>query len=328
MTSRLAGRVLVVALGLVLSAVAVPASGRSASSLPMKAQAGVSISGTVAYPAGFTYNAGDPPWVSADPVDGSGSGAGSTPSADGAFVLDGLEAGTAYYVSLAGTQKLVWGYYSADGTLVTGYAGAAPVTAPASGITLRPQRATTLKGTVLFPEGYRRRATEAASILVMTDRNQLLPGVVRARGRFTVPGMAPGARCIVRFTASGDHLENGYFTGGRHLSSDFDRAKPVTAPAARLVLRPRKLMTRRPVPTVTGGRQVGMRLRATPGTWGKHVTLTYRWLRDYQPIAGATKPTYTITPADAGRILNVAVTGRKKGYAPHTEWSSDLTVAP
>ena len=57
------------------------------------------------------------------------------------------------------------------------------------------------------------------------------------------------------------------------------------------------------------------------------MTLTYQWLRDWQPISGATKATYTIRSADAGTRLGVRVTGRKKGYAPHSEWSLDVTVA-
>ena len=73
-----------------------------------------------------------------------------------------------------------------------------------------------------------------------------------------------------------------------------------------------------PVPTVSGTAQVGRTLTAEPGTWDDGVTFAYQWLRNGQPITGATGSTYSLLPGDARAIVRVAVTGTKAGYAPVT----------
>ena len=42
--------------------------------------------------------------------------------------------------------------------------------------------------------------------------------------------------------------------------------------------------------------------------------LSYRWYRNGKPIAGATKKSYKVKKADAGKRLRVKVTARKTGY--------------
>jgi hypothetical protein len=68
-------------------------------------------------------------------------------------------------------------------------------------------------------------------------------------------------------------------------------------------------------PTITGVPAVGQTLTLDEGAWtGAPSTFTYVWLRCDQsstctPIAGATKRSYTVTAADSGYALRVAVTG-------------------
>ncbi|MEV7694855.1 S8 family serine peptidase [Microbacterium sp. NPDC089189] len=63
------------------------------------------------------------------------------------------------------------------------------------------------------------------------------------------------------------------------------------------------------LPTITGSPRVGATLTATPGEWDPaEVDATYQWLRDGQPIEGATEQTYRVTRDDRGTVLSVRVT--------------------
>jgi hypothetical protein len=80
------------------------------------------------------------------------------------------------------------------------------------------------------------------------------------------------------------------------------------------------------VPTINGTVKVGSVLTANPGTFGPApVTLTYQWMRSGVVILGATQPTYTLTGAEAGKVVSVTVTGTKAGYA--TSSASATTAA-
>ncbi|WP_068401631.1 5'-nucleotidase C-terminal domain-containing protein [Kribbia dieselivorans] len=82
-----------------------------------------------------------------------------------------------------------------------------------------------------------------------------------------------------------------------------------------------------PVPGISGTARVGSKLTARPGAWDAGVTKSYQWLRNGAAIAGATKSTYTLTAADAGAKVSVAVTGTKAGYTTVTKTSTTRTVA-
>ncbi|MFN8109370.1 MAG: hypothetical protein U0Y82_05935 [Thermoleophilia bacterium] len=61
-------------------------------------------------------------------------------------------------------------------------------------------------------------------------------------------------------------------------------------------------------PRITGS---GRTLRAAPGTWvdGPNPSApAYQWLRDGQPIAGATTATHRVTARERGTTLSVRVT--------------------
>lgn len=73
-------------------------------------------------------------------------------------------------------------------------------------------------------------------------------------------------------------------------------------------------------PTITGTAQVGEELTATRGGWvqGAKVTISWQWLADGTPIAGATKKRFVPTAAEKGKRLTVAVTARRDGFTPAT----------
>jgi hypothetical protein len=79
-------------------------------------------------------------------------------------------------------------------------------------------------------------------------------------------------------------------------------------------------------PSVSGGHGVGDTVTANPGTWPGTANYTYQWLRNGQPITGATGNAYLLGPSDATRSVSVRVTATISGYAPGTATSSAITV--
>ena len=69
-----------------------------------------------------------------------------------------------------------------------------------------------------------------------------------------------------------------------------------------------------PTPTVGGTPQVGQTLTATAGPWDAGVTLSFQWLANGAPVAGATGSTYRAVARDLGKRITVRVTGAKSGF--------------
>ena len=72
--------------------------------------------------------------------------------------------------------------------------------------------------------------------------------------------------------------------------------------------------TKKPTVTVTGSTRVAKTLTGVTGSWDTSVKLTYQWLRDGQPIAGAIAKTYKLTTNDLNRAISFRVTSTKAGY--------------
>jgi 5'-nucleotidase len=69
------------------------------------------------------------------------------------------------------------------------------------------------------------------------------------------------------------------------------------------------------VPKIVGKNKVGATLTARTGTWDpRPVRLSYRWLNNGKPIAGAAGKSYRLKKSDTGDHISVRVTGRKSGY--------------
>ena len=83
-------------------------------------------------------------------------------------------------------------------------------------------------------------------------------------------------------------------------------------------------------PSITGRPAVGATLTADPGTWvPATASLTYRWLRDGQPVACIGGPMYEPGPADVGAVISVRVTGTAFGYAgTSAESATTVPVQP
>lgn len=81
-----------------------------------------------------------------------------------------------------------------------------------------------------------------------------------------------------------------------------------------------------PIPTITGNAIIGHQLTAHPGTWEPTPTLSFQWLRDDEPISGATDATYIVTPADAETELTVEVTGSRPRYITEPATSNGRQV--
>ena len=89
-----------------------------------------------------------------------------------------------------------------------------------------------------------------------------------------------------------------------------------------------KALTKTPTPAISGTGKVGKTLKAKAGTWKpSKVKLSYQWLRDGEPIAKATKSSYKLAKADAGRKITVRVTGSKSGYVSVAKTSKAKSVA-
>jgi len=88
-------------------------------------------------------------------------------------------------------------------------------------------------------------------------------------------------------------------------------------------------------PSISGTPQEGKTLTAAPGAWRNTPTrYAYRWLRcdaaggSCADIAGATGPTYTLTAADVGLTIGVAVTAANAGGSATAVSAPTPVVAP
>ena len=80
-------------------------------------------------------------------------------------------------------------------------------------------------------------------------------------------------------------------------------------------------------PTISGNWATGGKLTAATNSWlPSATTFGFEWLRNAQPIAGATAEDYTLTPADFGSAISVRVTGSAAGFDSASATSSATTV--
>src|SRR5690606_2412783 len=98
---------------------------------------------------------------------------------------------------------------------------------------------------------------------------------------------------------------------GARLSAQITTSAPGYAPAISVTAETTPVLREPPpgpapvptaYPSVTGSAKVGGKLSVSRGSWSvSSVGLAYQWLRDGQPVVGATKASYTLKAADWGR---------------------------
>ncbi|GAA3910075.1 cell wall-binding repeat-containing protein [Microbacterium invictum] len=74
-------------------------------------------------------------------------------------------------------------------------------------------------------------------------------------------------------------------------------------------------------PTISGTAKVGNALTARVGTWTSGTTHRFQWYANGAAISGATGQSFTLTAAQKGKKVTVAVTGSKSGYTTVTRRS-------
>ena len=80
-------------------------------------------------------------------------------------------------------------------------------------------------------------------------------------------------------------------------------------------------------PTITGNPRVGKTLTAHHGVISPSSTkVTYRWKADGTAISNATRSTFKLGSAQAGRRITVSITGTAKGAPTKTETSSPTKI--
>ncbi|SKB07266.1 cohesin domain-containing protein [Aeromicrobium choanae] len=80
-------------------------------------------------------------------------------------------------------------------------------------------------------------------------------------------------------------------------------------------------------PKVSGSPQVGKVLAVSPGTWSvKGVSTRVQWLRNGKAIAGATRSTYRLAPADFRAAISARVTASKADHADGTAVAKAISV--
>ena len=80
-------------------------------------------------------------------------------------------------------------------------------------------------------------------------------------------------------------------------------------------------------PRVKGRAVAGHTLGAVRPTWTvKPSAVRYQWLRNGKAVKGATKASYKVKGADAGKKLKVVVTGTSAGHPSATATSRAIKV--
>ena len=139
-------------------------------------------------------------------------------------------------------------------------------------------------------------------------------------------GTAVTGATAARFTPTADQLGRGIQVKVK-LSAPGYRMLRVKSAATALVA-PGRFVSTTP-PSISGVAQVDKPLTATAGAWTPPGAISYQWLANGTPIAGATRTTYTPTPTDLRKNLAIRVTVRQRGYADAVATSdASLGVAP
>lgn len=179
-------------------------------------------------------------------------------------------------------------------------------------------------------------ATSAATVRVVKPATPKISGTVMVGAELTaVPGnWSPGMRFTYQWLRSGKKIKGATSATHKVGKSDIGKQLSVTvvgkqsgwATVSRTSAKTSKVL-KAGSPTISGTVAIGSTVKVKAGSWTSKTKLSYQWLRQGTAIKGATKSSYKITTADAGRQLSVKVTGKKKGYVTTSKTSAPRAVA-
>ncbi len=149
---------------------------------------------------------------------------------------------------------------------------------------------------------------------VLTWRD--VPGAVKYNVEVSSPG---GGLAATAQTVATAYATTTNFTTGTYpwkVTALDANNNPMGSAQSTFVVDARLLATAPPGVQAPSGTGVGATLTSTPPSWNQaDVAMTYQWLRDGQPISGATGTTYVLTVADFGKAISLRVTGRRSGFS-------------
>lgn len=250
----------------------------------------------------------------------TGRGAFATTDAAGAYVIEGLAAGS-YRLSVTAGGGFV--PFEA-GDLVVVSAGAA-----VTGVDAVLSRGATISGVVTSTDGS--PVTGSPVSIHRADRSIVNVTGVAADGTYTIDAL-PAGEYRLAFGAfkdtPGEFIEEWYSD-----AADFDTATVITigdgetlvgfdaeiAPFADAIV-PGTV-------TIVGNATPGETLTVDTGSWTPAlVSSRYEWLRDGEPIDGVFWQQYSVTEADLGSRISVRVTGSAFGVRSATTTSEPTKV--
>lgn len=249
----------------------------------------------------------------------------ATTGADGSFEVGGLTTGAyGLIVGLAapsGPCKASEYYANANGDLAETPAQIIPIsTAPGSDVVLgatlvyggsvAPPPSVTNASAPTIPGGAptvgmqitANPGTWSPADVVLSYQWRVNGGVIpgATSQSYTPPAEATGLKLSVTVTAS----KAGY-TSKSVTSNE-------TAPVVGVSTSP-TVVQNFTLPSVVGVQRVGSQVTANSGTWTPGATTSVQWLRNGEPVPGATGSTYTLGAVDAGTYIQVYVTAAKDG---------------
>ena len=167
--------------------------------------------------------------------------------------------------------------------------------------------------------------TEVPAILGVAEVGQTLtltnsswaPQPAKVKTQWYADGVAVPGATGASFVLTRDHIDRRISARVQASSSGYRKSTSTAPETAPVLAKPIAITS---PSRIKGAPEVGSKLVARAGSLKpSDATATYAWLRDGQPIAKATKPTYTVRRADLGRALSVRVTYARRHFRDTTE---------
>lgn len=246
--------------------------------------------------------------------------------ADGSFVLPDLHSGDYLVRVRTRNGSRLEGWWTAGSTAPSARTAepvAVATATPTDGVDLTGLHAqATIAGRVVRADGPALRGTQV-QVLTRTEDGAFeqrdLDTSTDADGRFSVavPSGAYRLRFVNGTAPDGVPVHPTYWGGTATLEgARTAEVEPGDAVTADAVLAPTSVV-RLSTPGVAGTWTIGRTLAVRGARfYPASAAVSYQWLRDGRPVAGANGPTYRLTARDLERLLSVAVVARREGFDP------------